>query len=756
MGRLRLPRLWRRNLRNRIIAWSFVPSVIILLAVALVTFYAYERVTENLVVQRNREVVRLSAGQLSTSMAEFAGTLETEARKADIYRGVATDQQAELLAAKNRLAIFDGGVVLLDTKGVFVTSQPGRAGAPGQDWGDRAFFRDLLRSNQPVYSDITNDGEGGSRVVVVAVPITGEQGEFNGVLAGMFQVGASNVSSFYGNIVKLRIGETGNAFLVDGSGLVIYHPDPARVGTSLSPDPIVQMALAGKVGAERTTDLNGQQVVAGYAPVPGTAWGLITMESWSTLMAPGQGYRRFLLLLLAAGVIVPAIVVWFGVRRITRPIADLTDAAKEVAEGNFCCVVPGSHDEEIEKLAEQFNRMSTQLQDSYTLLEQRVADRTRELGTINKIASVVSETLSIDHILENALTELLDIMSFESGVAFRIRPEPSFQIHVVTYQGMPDAWADVFRAQTADDWWEWRVTDRPQAWASEDFPAGHMADMLRDAGVRTIVSVPLSSKGLLLGAISLASQQDRLLSPEELSLLSSVGQQVGVALDNARLYEEAEKAAAAAERSRLARDLHDAVSQTLFSSALIAEVLPKIWEKNPDEGRRRLEELRQLTRGALAEMRALLLELRPAALEQGELSDLLRQLSEAVTGRARIPVTIEVEGQRPLPPDVQVALYRIAQETLNNVAKHAHATKVTVNLRMSAERVTLTISDDGVGFNPGEVSSEHLGVSIMRERAEAVGAHLSIRSEQSKGTQVEAVWNEPGPAGDPDGTGKGD
>jgi nitrate/nitrite-specific signal transduction histidine kinase len=756
MGGLRLPRLWRRNLRNRIIAWSFVPSVIILLAVALVTFYAYERVTENLVVQRNREVVRLSAGQLSTSMAEFAGTLETEARKADIYRGVATDQQAELLAAKNRLATFDGGVVLLDTKGVFVTSQPGRAGSPGQDWGDRAFFRDLLRSNQPVYSDITNDGEGGSRVVVVAVPITGEQGEFNGVLAGMFQVGASNVSSFYGNIVKLRIGETGNAFLVDGNGLVIYHPDPARVGTSLSPDPIVQMALAGKVGAERTTDLNGQQVVAGYAPVPGTAWGLITMESWSTLMAPGQGYRRFLLLLLAAGVIVPAIVVWFGVRRITRPIADLTDAAKEVAEGNFCCVVPGSHDEEIENLAEQFNRMSTQLQDSYTLLEQRVADRTRELGTINKITRVVSETLSIDHILENALTELLDIMSFESGVAFRIQPEPSFQIHVVTYRGMPAAWTDVFRAQSEDDWWEWRVIDRPQAWASEAFPAGHMAEMLRDAGVRTIVSVPLSSKGLLLGAISLASQQDRLLSPEELSLLSSVGQQVGVALDNARLYEEAEQAAAAAERSRLARDLHDAVSQTLFSSALIAEVLPKIWEKNPEEGRRRLEELRLLTRGALAEMRALLLELRPAALEQGELSDLLRQLSEAVTGRARVPVTVEVEGQRPLPPDVQVALYRIAQEALNNVAKHARATKVVVNLRMSAERVTLTISDDGVGFTPGEFSPEHLGVGIMRERAEAVGAHLSIRSEESKGTQVVAVWNEPEPAGDPDGTGKGD
>ena len=98
------------------------------------------------------------------------------------------------------------------------------------------------------------------------------------------------------------------------------------------------------------------------------------------------------------------------------------------------------------------------------------------------------------------------------------------------------------------------------------------------------------------------------------------------------------------ERIRLARDLHDAVSQTLFSTSLIAEVLPRLWERNKDEGLKKLEEVRQLTRGALAEMRTLLFELRPAALADAELSDLLRQLAESVIGRARVPVTLEVEG----------------------------------------------------------------------------------------------------------------
>ncbi|MCP4517736.1 MAG: PAS domain S-box protein, partial [Delftia sp.] len=162
------------------------------------------------------------------------------------------------------------------------------------------------------------------------------------------------------------------------------------------------------------------------------------------------------------------------------------------------------------------------------------------------------------------------------------------------------------------------------------------------------------------------------------------------------LEQQVKEQAVAAERSRLARDLHDAVSQTLFSASLIADVLPQIWERNPDEGQRRLEEIRQLTRGALAEMRALLLELRPTALAEADLGDLLRQLAEATTGRARVPVALEVEGEPsgPLAPDVKVALYRIAQESLNNVAKHAGASQVTVGLRYQGERVEVRISDD--------------------------------------------------------------
>jgi signal transduction histidine kinase len=211
-------------------------------------------------------------------------------------------------------------------------------------------------------------------------------------------------------------------------------------------------------------------------------------------------------------------------------------------------------------------------------------------------------------------------------------------------------------------------------------------------------------------------------------------------LANERLREKAAQDAVTAERSRLARDLHDAVTQTLFSTTLIADVLPDLWAMNPPEGQRRLEELRQLTRGALAEMRTLLVELRPNALTDIPLAALLRQLTEAMVSRSRIAIQLSAEGERKLPADVQVGLYRIAQEALNNVVKHAKATQSVVTLRLG-ETVRLTVADNGAGFDPGAVTADHLGLRIMRERAEAIGARFSMYSEPGEGTQVSVVWD---------------
>ncbi len=282
---------------------------------------------------------------------------------------------------------------------------------------------------------------------------------------------------------------------------------------------------------------------------------------------------------------------------------------------------------------------------------------------------------------------------------------------------------------------------------------------LAQSHIQSAALAPLVLKDQVAGTLVLIKEAGRSgFDQDDLALLVAFADQAAIAIENARLYEEAQQVAASQERSRLARDLHDAVTQTLFSASLIAEVLPALWEQDPVEGRQLLSELRQLTRGALAEMRTLLLELRPAALVEANLGDLLRQLAESVSGRSGIPVTVSLEGcpVPDLPDEVHVALYRIAQEALNNVVKHAQAQRAEVRLTCAGGAkqtegtrqdtpigVTLRISDDGQGFEPAAVSPEHLGLGILRERAQAIGAALRIESGADQGTVIEVVWDAP-------------
>ncbi|MBE0687024.1 MAG: PAS domain S-box protein [Anaerolineaceae bacterium] len=207
------------------------------------------------------------------------------------------------------------------------------------------------------------------------------------------------------------------------------------------------------------------------------------------------------------------------------------------------------------------------------------------------------------------------------------------------------------------------------------------------------------------------------------------------------LMEKAREEAVSMERGRLARELHDAVTQTLFSTTLTAEVLPKIFEKNPEAGFLKLAELRELTRGALAEMRTLLMELRPDALAEAELHDLLQHLTNAFIARARIPTDLEIDGNYDLPVDVKIGFYRIAQEALNNISKHADPERVTISLSFYTETVDLIVEDDGQGFDISQNSgTDHYGLRIMKERADEIGAQLSITSQINHGTKVHLQW----------------
>ncbi|TWT81405.1 Sensor histidine kinase LiaS [Planctomycetes bacterium CA13] len=198
--------------------------------------------------------------------------------------------------------------------------------------------------------------------------------------------------------------------------------------------------------------------------------------------------------------------------------------------------------------------------------------------------------------------------------------------------------------------------------------------------------------------------------------------------------------AVADERNRIAGELHDSVTQTLFSTAAIADAIPEVWRRSPDDAMRGLQDLRALTKGALAEMRALLLELHPASLLEKDLGVLLQQLASAATGRSRVPIELETEGAMVMPDDVQIAFYRAAQEGINNALKHADANNIRLCLKRSEVQATLTVCDDGCGLEDSREFSG-MGLQLMRERIATIGGRLDVQSEATAGTTITVIWN---------------
>ncbi|MBV6466336.1 MAG: hypothetical protein PGMFKBFP_01645 [Anaerolineales bacterium] len=364
-------------------------------------------------------------------------------------------------------------------------------------------------------------------------------------------------------------------------------------------------------------------------------------------------------------------------------------------------------------------------------LERLIAERTRELQVLLDVTAAANRSLDLKETLATTL-DLIVALVGASRAGVMLLDEPTGEL--IPYSLRP------VRDVASDDLEKMLSTCRS---VLDDGAALYIAPDPEEGLLEPGALIPLESRGDRLGVLVIVGSQGGAFSTAQLALFQSIADQLGVAVENARLFARSEQAAVTAERNRLARDLHDAVTQTLFSSSMIADVLPKIWERNPDEGRRRLEELRQLTRGALSEMRTLLVELRPAALADTDLGDLLEHQVNAFIARTRLQVGFERSVSYNPPVEVKEAFYRIAQEAFNNIARHAEAAQVRVRLDGEPMKMDLTIQDDGVGFDAQTLEHEGLGLGIMRERARSIGARLEVVSRPGRGTRLHLNWQAP-------------
>jgi two-component system NarL family sensor kinase len=261
------------------------------------------------------------------------------------------------------------------------------------------------------------------------------------------------------------------------------------------------------------------------------------------------------------------------------------------------------------------------------------------------------------------------------------------------------------------------------------------------AGLRYHASIPLYAHGKKLGVMNVASTDWRELSADDLRLLYTIGDMLGIAVERARLFERSLELGALEERNRLAREIHDTLAQGLSAITMQLETADVHLEGQPAEGARRaVQEALKLARENLVEARRSVLDLRAATLGGRSLPEALADLLAEYESRWRLQTKLEVFGaSRPLPAGIEAGLYRMAQEALANVVRHARARSASVTLTLAPNQVSLVVEDDGMGFDVGRPAAGGYGLIGLNERAHLLGGRLAVKSGPGAGTRLEVV-----------------
>ena len=393
---------------------------------------------------------------------------------------------------------------------------------------------------------------------------------------------------------------------------------------------------------------------------------------------------------------------------LAEPIAQLTGATRALAAGERDVRLSVRDRSELGELAASFNAMADALVEAQDRLEARVAARTTELRALLDLSNTIAMTTELQPLLAAVLDRLDDAGDLEAA----------------------DVWE-----RTADGGWV-RLAAR-----GDPLPALPFA-LAGDVPTETIdgdrVALPLRVRDRVVGVLRARALTSDGWDDERRRLARGVAAQAAVAIENVRLYERARDEATDAARRHLARELHDSVSQAIYAIVLTTHAAQQRAERDPAKVGEALDTVVELAEAALAEMRALIFELRPEALADVGLVGALDRQLDGLELRHGLTTVRELGEEPSLPFAAKQVLLRVVQEALHNVVKHARAQRVEVRVREADGRVHLRVADDGVGFDTDASFPGHLGHTSMRERLAALGGQLRLHSRPGEGTVIEA------------------
>lgn len=378
-------------------------------------------------------------------------------------------------------------------------------------------------------------------------------------------------------------------------------------------------------------------------------------------------------------------------------------------------------------------------------LELRMEDRTNKLQAVFDVIAVATEAHEKDlgTVLQGCLEQVID-STYASGGAIQLLDSDAEFLELHAHAGLEAEIVKEMRESSAESGlFGWTASHQERLILPDLMSDWRTSEVIRNSDVNVYAGVPMNAEGEIIGVLSIFRERKRAFSSDDISILASIADQIGVIITNHRLRIENDRLMLLEERNRLARELHDAVTQSLYSSVLLTEALKTQAKKKNLDGVEQITEQLQLNANqALKEMRLLIHNLRPSILSSVGLTRAIRHRLKAVEERAGIKHQLVVNGSIALPKHVEETLYFVTQEALNNSLKHAAATQVNVKLSQIGKNLEVSITDNGCGFEFDSLEDGGLGLVSMKERIHRINGQINISSTPNQGTKINIIWQD--------------
>lgn len=680
--------------------------------------------TDKVFEERRRTAEHL-ANHLDSALAGDAANIRLLAQSSLVRANGQNLGQAKHLMRETypQMLVFTNSLLLVDQSGQVVWSEPERPGYLGLNFMDLAPVREALAQGQPKISGLLWN-PAGLPVAVHVHPILDPDGQVKGAIVGEADLTSRTLLPYVAAVEPVG---TEHGVIIDQDGWVLASTIPNMVFTQEEHPELFTDLIKKRISTVAVTTGNDkhpshQPHVMASAPLQNSAWSVSLGQSVSEAMWPVIRLRWRITLFGVAAVLIAVGYAWWDAGAVTRPLRKLTIAAETMSAGVLDTPVQIDLQDEIGTLGAAFETMRTRLKDSRAELERALEEtkrRERESAALYRVSREILSSFDLDKILQAVVDQARTLLVCDITLLCLI-PDSGGSMQVRAASG--DLPAGSSRAGDQD-------------------PCGR-CPLVTELNPATHLAAPLITGDQVIGALRVANREPLELRPEDESLLRGLANQAAIAIEHARLYNKVQSLAVFKERERIAREMHDSVSQTLSylytQLRLHQERLP---QSNPTDLWAGLNEMASVASATYDEVRQAIFGLRATpTTREGLISAIAGSLRD-FSARTGIPAELEGDavGSAVFSPQAEAQLIRIIQEALNNVARHSRAQRACIRIDSEGQQARVTIEDDGVGFEteqgPGTKSSS-FGLLTMRERAESIGGSLEIQSAPGQGTKV--------------------